>query len=407
MPLFWKPYKSDVTPVHRRAEGEASRRSRPSSAPAARCCGTGAIDREAQAECSEASVPQQPYVYQTKTAEPARGRRGHRRSPADPERPLPPSVVDRVAVARLYGEPLFAMPHGPLHPARRARGLSRSLRRPARPAAVPDPQAELQHPRHPAGRRDAPVPAPTSSRSARATSSSPAEYLLMAAMLIEIKSRMLLPPKKQRRRPGARRPARRTRAPAARIRADEARRRAARCAAAARPRLPARAGRDRAIARAALPRRASRPICATPGSTSCTRAKLKQHHTITREQLSVREHMSIVLRRLQGRRFVEFEELFDASARHAGGGRHLHRAARTGARKPARGDAGRGVRADLRAAGVPADVRRSTARVGVDLAGRAAPERAGATRLASVRARDQPPSPSALAITRNAPLTLR
>ena len=43
------------------------------------------------------------------------------------------------------------------------------------------------------------------------------------------------------------------------------------------------------------------------------RAKLNQHHTITREQLSVREHMSMVLRRLQGRRFVEFEDLFDAA----------------------------------------------------------------------------------------------
>jgi segregation and condensation protein A len=41
------------------------------------------------------------------------------------------------------------------------------------------------------------------------------------------------------------------------------------------------------------------------------RAKLHQHHHITREQLSVREHMSLVLRRLQGRRFVEFHELFD------------------------------------------------------------------------------------------------
>jgi segregation and condensation protein A len=43
------------------------------------------------------------------------------------------------------------------------------------------------------------------------------------------------------------------------------------------------------------------------------RAKLTQHHTITREQLSVREHMSIVLRRLQGRRFLEFHELFDTT----------------------------------------------------------------------------------------------
>jgi segregation and condensation protein A len=41
--------------------------------------------------------------------------------------------------------------------------------------------------------------------------------------------------------------------------------------------------------------------------------RLNQHHTISREQLSVREHMSIVLRRLQGRRFVEFHDLFDTT----------------------------------------------------------------------------------------------
>jgi segregation and condensation protein A len=41
------------------------------------------------------------------------------------------------------------------------------------------------------------------------------------------------------------------------------------------------------------------------------RAKLVQHHKISREELSVREHMSIVLRKLQGQRFVEFENLFD------------------------------------------------------------------------------------------------
>jgi len=43
------------------------------------------------------------------------------------------------------------------------------------------------------------------------------------------------------------------------------------------------------------------------------RAKLVQHHKISREELSVREHMSIVLRKLQGRKFVEFENLFDTS----------------------------------------------------------------------------------------------
>ena len=41
------------------------------------------------------------------------------------------------------------------------------------------------------------------------------------------------------------------------------------------------------------------------------RARLTQHHRISREQLSVREHMTLVLRRLQGRRFVEFHELFE------------------------------------------------------------------------------------------------
>ena len=43
------------------------------------------------------------------------------------------------------------------------------------------------------------------------------------------------------------------------------------------------------------------------------RAKLVQHHKIRREELSVREHMSMVLKRLQGRRFAPFEELFDPS----------------------------------------------------------------------------------------------
>ncbi|MFZ4759589.1 MAG: segregation and condensation protein A, partial [Burkholderiaceae bacterium] len=43
------------------------------------------------------------------------------------------------------------------------------------------------------------------------------------------------------------------------------------------------------------------------------RAKLVQHHLISREELSVREHMTIVLRLLQDRRFAEFQEMFDAA----------------------------------------------------------------------------------------------
>jgi segregation and condensation protein A len=41
------------------------------------------------------------------------------------------------------------------------------------------------------------------------------------------------------------------------------------------------------------------------------RARVTRHHRITREQLSVREHMSRILRSLQSLRFVRFEDLFD------------------------------------------------------------------------------------------------
>lgn len=44
------------------------------------------------------------------------------------------------------------------------------------------------------------------------------------------------------------------------------------------------------------------------------RATLKQHHRISREELSVREHMTNILRRLQSQRFVEFADLFDPGA---------------------------------------------------------------------------------------------
>ena len=40
------------------------------------------------------------------------------------------------------------------------------------------------------------------------------------------------------------------------------------------------------------------------------RAKLNAHHHITREQLSVRDHMTHILRRLNGVRFIEFGALF-------------------------------------------------------------------------------------------------
>ena len=47
-------------------------------------------------------------------------------------------------------------------------------------------------------------------------------------------------------------------------------------------------------------------------------AKMKQHHRIQREELSVREHMGLILRHLQGRGYVVFEDLFEPMAGHAG-----------------------------------------------------------------------------------------
>src|SRR5207249_4602914 len=41
------------------------------------------------------------------------------------------------------------------------------------------------------------------------------------------------------------------------------------------------------------------------------RARLSRHHHISREELSVREHMSGILRRLRERRVLEFAELFE------------------------------------------------------------------------------------------------
>jgi segregation and condensation protein A len=41
------------------------------------------------------------------------------------------------------------------------------------------------------------------------------------------------------------------------------------------------------------------------------RARMSKHHRISREELSVREHMSTILRALQERRVLEFSELFD------------------------------------------------------------------------------------------------
>ena len=140
-----------------------------------------------------------------------------------------------------------------------------------------------------------------------------AEYLLMAAMLIEIKSRMLLPARKTQDGKEAEDP-----------RAELVRRlleyEQIKLAAAKLDALPL-LGRDFVHVQVLQPALTEpRLPVVTPDDLRqawadiSRRATLKAHHHITREQLSVREHMSIVLRRLQGRRFVEFHDLFDARA---------------------------------------------------------------------------------------------
>jgi hypothetical protein len=66
MPLFWKPYKSEITSfieelkAKRPTLEEEQRRGRA-------LLWDKPIDREAQAEYRDARVPQQPYVYQNTT----------------------------------------------------------------------------------------------------------------------------------------------------------------------------------------------------------------------------------------------------------------------------------------------------------------------------------------------------
>ena len=66
MPFFWKPYKSDVTSFIE--ELKARKPSLEDEQRAGRALlWDRALDRDALAEWNDAKVPQQPYVYQTKS----------------------------------------------------------------------------------------------------------------------------------------------------------------------------------------------------------------------------------------------------------------------------------------------------------------------------------------------------
>ena len=138
-----------------------------------------------------------------------------------------------------------------------------------------------------------------------------AEYLLMAALLMEIKSRMLLP------RPRALREEEEDpRAELVRRLMEYENMKLAAHKLDALPLL----GRDFLtvevwIEQAAVQRlpqvRAEDLI--TAWQSLLMHARMTQHHKVTREELSVREFMSAILRRLHGGQFSNFTSLFDVS----------------------------------------------------------------------------------------------
>ena len=136
------------------------------------------------------------------------------------------------------------------------------------------------------------------------------DYLLMAALLIDIKSRMLLPVRRADTGEEVEDP-----------RAELARRlleyERIKLGALQIDRIP-QVGRDFLRAQVLLEQTLDPQLpevnvvdLRSAWADILRRAKLVQHHRISREALSVREHMTIVLRTLQDRRFAEFEEMFD------------------------------------------------------------------------------------------------
>ncbi len=222
-----------------------------------------------------------------------------------------PEVVDQVAIARLYGEPLFRMPQDLYIPPDALEVFLEAFQGPL------DLLLYLIR-RQNFNIMDIPLADVTRQYLAYVDQirlhnlELASEYLLMAAMLIEIKSRMLLPPKKNADGSEPEDP-----------RADLVRRlveyEQIKLAAGLLDRLPL-IGRDFLRAQVTIEQSlAPRFPDVHPDDLReawaqiLQRARLNQHHMISREQLSVREHMSIVLRKLQGRRFVEFHDLFDTS----------------------------------------------------------------------------------------------
>ena len=223
-----------------------------------------------------------------------------------------PLVVDHVAVARLYGEPLFAMPNDLYIPPDALEVFLEAFEGPLDFLLYLIRKQNFNI-------LDIPMLSVTKQylvyvdEIRKRNLELAAEYLLMAAVLIEIKSRMLLPPKKSADGEEVEDP----RAELVRRLLEYEQIKLASTRLNAIPQF----GRDFLkatvfIEQSLQPRFPDVAVVDLKEAWAgiLQRAKLIQHHKISREELSVREHMSMVLKKLQGRRFVGFEDLFDPAS---------------------------------------------------------------------------------------------
>lgn len=226
--------------------------------------------------------------------------------PAGPD--TTPDVVDGMAYARLYGEPLFKLPQDLYIPPDALEIFLEAFEGPLdlllylirkqnfNVLDIPMAQVTKQYLSY--------------VEQIRTTNLElAAEYLLMAALLIEIKSRMLLPVKKADTGEEVEDP-----------RAELVRRlleyEQMKIAAQGLDALPV-LGRDFWRAQVYVDQSVAIRFpdvdvndLQQAWAEVLRRAKLTQHHKISREELSVRDHMSQILRRLQDRSYIDFVDLF-------------------------------------------------------------------------------------------------
>ncbi len=222
-----------------------------------------------------------------------------------------PDVIDGVALARLYGEPLFKLPQDLYIPPDALEVFLEAFEGPLDLLLYLIRKQNfnvLDIPMAPLTQQYLTYIDQIRNHNLELA----AEYLLMAAMLIEIKSRMLLPVRKSESGEEAEDP----RAELVRRLVEYER---MKLAAAQIDELP-RVGRDFVRAVVTIEQSVVRRFpdvnvveLRDAWADVLKRAKLYAHHKIGREELSVREHMSQILKRLQGTRFLEFGDLFDPS----------------------------------------------------------------------------------------------